>query len=136
LRPRRWDGGEASAEPEGGSGRGALREEEDGLTEESTLRLDRTETWDRAVAAALDLLLSRRGEGVRASAIWAAVQARGKFRILVLSRDGSEVDRTEDRATQIAEVRILMTALHRRAHLAEPSDASGDAADPEYVVLR
>jgi hypothetical protein len=106
------------------------------VTADSTLRLDRGAAWDRAVAAALDLLLSRRGDRVRASEIWAAIRSREPLRILVRSKDGSEVDRTDDRETQIAEVRILMTALHRRVRPADPAGSLGDPADPEYIVLR
>jgi hypothetical protein len=106
------------------------------VTAGSALRIDRSDAWERAVAAALDFVLARRGDRVRASEIWSAIRAREPFRILVLTREGSEVDRTDDRATQIAEVRQLMTALHRRVRPASPSESLGDPADPEYVVLR
>jgi hypothetical protein len=103
---------------------------------ESPLKLDHGAAYERALAAALDYLLTRRGERVRASEIWAAIQRREPFRIVVAHPDGSEADRTADRATQLAEVRYLLTALHRRARPVDSAAPGGDAADTEYQVLR
>lgn len=106
------------------------------MASDGSLRLDHSAAWDRAVAAALDYLLARRGDRVRASEIWAAICQRERFRILVATADGKEVDATDDRAIQIAEVRFLMTGLHRRARLVEAGGPPGDATDPEYLVVR
>jgi hypothetical protein len=103
---------------------------------EATLRLDRGAAYERAVAAALDYLLSRRGERVRASEIWTAIQRQAPFRLHVTLADGHDVDRTEDRAAQLAEVRYLMTALHRRARPVDTPTSGAEPVDAEYQVLR
>lgn len=106
------------------------------MTEGSSLRLDRGPGWEKATAAALDFLIHHRGDRVRGSEIWGAIRRKENLRILVATPDGAEVDRTDDLEVQIAEVRTIMSALHRRARPVESSEPESPRSDPEYQVIR